>query len=57
MFPLGTQSQDTIPFMEVKTITEVVQFSSQKMKKVNLFESPRMFAHLLSGTWTDAGNS
>lgn len=33
-------------FMEVRTITEVVQFSSEKMQKVNLFESPRMFCDL-----------
>jgi len=38
--------QDTIPFMEVGTITEAVQFSSETMQKVNLFESPRMFCDI-----------
>jgi len=32
--------------MEVRTITEAVQFSSEKMQKVNLFESPRMFCDI-----------
>ena len=46
---------DTISFMEVRTITEAVQFSSEKMQKVNLFESPRMFCDIYCpGTWADA---
>ncbi len=32
--------------MKVRTITEAVQFSSEKMQKVNLFESPRMFCDI-----------
>ncbi len=29
--------------MEVRKITQIAQFSSEKMQKINLFESPRMF--------------
>ncbi|MDA2928143.1 cupin domain-containing protein [Acidobacteria bacterium AH-259-G07] len=32
--------------MEVRKITKVVQFSSEKMQKINLFESPRMFCDI-----------
>ncbi len=32
--------------MEVRTIAEAVRFSSEKMQKVNLFESPRMFCDI-----------
>lgn len=32
--------------MEVKKVFEAVKFSSQKMRKINLFESPRMFCDL-----------
>ena len=32
--------------MEVKRITETVRLSPEKMEKINLFESPRMFCDL-----------
>ncbi len=32
--------------MEVKNLFKIAQFSSQEMKKINLFESPRMFCDI-----------
>ncbi len=42
----GFRVPATIQLMDVKKITHEIQFSSQKMQKLNLFESSRMFCDL-----------
>jgi mannose-6-phosphate isomerase-like protein (cupin superfamily) len=37
---------DTIESMDARKIEEMAHFSSEKMQKVNLFESPRMFCDI-----------